>query len=77
MHAVHDLNGLDAYTLCTVHEQDSVVVRNERNNYMHANVICAYVDLVLLVSISQNFSSGSNANIKFKLNCAVCMYTVY
>ena len=28
----HDLNGLDGYTLCTVHEQDSVVVRHERIN---------------------------------------------
>ena len=31
---VHDLNGLDAYTLCTMHEQDSVVARHERTNYM-------------------------------------------
>ena len=77
MHAVHDLNGLDAYTLCTVHEHDLVVARNESKNYMHTNVIRAYVDLVLLVSISQNFSSSSNASIKFKLSCAVCMYTVY
>ena len=30
------MNSLDAYTLCTVHEQDSVVVRPKRTNYMHA-----------------------------------------
>ena len=29
----HDLNGLDAYTSCAVHEQYSVVARNERINY--------------------------------------------
>ena len=27
-YVVHDFNGLDAYTLRTVHEQDSVVVRH-------------------------------------------------
>ena len=32
---VHDLNGLDAYTLCTVHEQESVMARHKRANYMH------------------------------------------
>ena len=31
-YAVHDLNGLDVYTLHTVHEQDSVVVRHKRKN---------------------------------------------
>ena len=36
MYAVRDLNSLDAYTLCTVHEQDSVVARNERTKYTHA-----------------------------------------
>ena len=39
MYIVHDdqlyLNDLDTYTLCTVHVQDSVVVRHERTNYMH------------------------------------------
>ena len=30
---VHDLNGLDAYTLLTMHEDDSVVARHERTNY--------------------------------------------
>ena len=29
---VHDLNSLEAYTSCTVHEQDSVVVRHKRRN---------------------------------------------
>ena len=36
MYVVHYLNGLDAFTLCTVHEQDSVVARHERTNYTHA-----------------------------------------
>ena len=34
MYVVHDLNSLDAYTSCTVHEQDSVVARHERTNYI-------------------------------------------
>ena len=29
------LKGLDAYTLCTVHEQDLVVARHKRTNYIH------------------------------------------
>ena len=36
MYVVHDLNSLDAYTLHTVHEQDFVVARHKRKNYMHA-----------------------------------------
>ena len=35
-YVVHDLNSLDAYTLCTVHEHNSVVARLER-----INCICA------------------------------------
>ena len=35
IYAVYDLNGLDAYTLHTVDEQDSVV-RHKRKNYMCA-----------------------------------------
>ena len=31
-----DLNGLNAYTLHTVHKQDLVVARHKRANYMHA-----------------------------------------
>ena len=54
-HVVHNLNGLDAYTSRTVHEQDSVVARHETKNCMCANVILAYIALVLLASISQNF----------------------
>ena len=57
---VNDLNGLDTYTLCTVHEQDSVVARHKRTNYMHTiacvlyiacNVIHAYIAHVLLISV--------------------------
>ena len=38
MHVVHDLNDwmLILFSLCTVHEQDSVVVRHERTSYMCA-----------------------------------------
>ena len=42
MCTVQDLNGLDAYTSCTVHEQDSVVARHERTNYTHAIVCMLY-----------------------------------
>ena len=43
-------NSLDTYTLCTVHGQDSVVVRHERTSYTHAsytahNMTHAYVTL--------------------------------
>ena len=60
-YVVHYLNGLNAYTLCTVLEQDSVVVRHERTNYTCAiarmlytacNVIHVYIAHVLLASIS-------------------------
>ena len=37
LHVIHDdqlyLNGLDAYTLCAVHEQNSVVARHKRTNH--------------------------------------------
>ena len=36
MYAVHNSNGLDAYTLYTVHEQDSVVARHEKTHYVYA-----------------------------------------
>ena len=41
-YVVHDLNGLDAYTSHTVHEQDSVVVRQERANYTCAIACVLY-----------------------------------
>ena len=41
-YVVHDLNSFNAYTFCTVHEQDSVVVRHERTNYMHAIALMLY-----------------------------------
>ena len=57
MYVVHDLNNFDAYTVCTVHELDLVVVRHKRTQYICAvgiahNMICAYIDRVLLASIS-------------------------
>ena len=79
MYVVHNLNGLDAYTLHTVHEQDSVMTRHKRKNYTCANVICAYIALMLLASISQNFLSDSHASVKFKLSCCMyvcCMYQI-
>ena len=33
MYVVHDLNGLDTYTLCIIHKQDSVMIKHERANY--------------------------------------------
>ena len=53
---IHDnqlyLNDLDTYTSCTVHEEDSVVVRHERRQttcmllpacYTTLDVICVYI----------------------------------
>ena len=34
MYVDDDLNSLDTYTWCIVHEHDSVVVKNERTNYI-------------------------------------------
>ena len=39
---VHDLNGLEAYILRTVHEQDTVVVKHERTKYTHAIACILY-----------------------------------
>ena len=39
---VRNLNGLDACILCTVHEQDSVVVMHRRINYMCATAHVLY-----------------------------------
>ena len=41
-YVVHDLSSLDAYTLCTVHEQDVVVVKYERTSYMHGIACMLY-----------------------------------
>ena len=40
---------------------------------MYANMIRAYIALVLLVSISQNFLSDLHARVKFKLSCTVAI----
>ena len=71
MYVVRDLNGFDAYNLCTVHEQESMVVRHERTNYTHAiahmlygtYVMRVYIDHILLVSVLQNFSCDSHVNV--------------
>ena len=61
MYAVHDLNGLDAYILYTVHEQDSMVMRHKKTMpYTAHNVICVYIVSMLFTSILQNFSSDSS-----------------
>ena len=39
---VHDLNGLDTYTLYTEHQQDLVVARYKRTNYTSANACKLY-----------------------------------
>ena len=41
-YVVHDSNSLNAYTLCTVHEQDSVVVRHKRTNYTCSIALVLY-----------------------------------
>ena len=60
MYVVHNFNGLDVYTSCIVHEQNSVVARDDRTNYTHAiarmlytacNMIHAYIACMLLMSI--------------------------
>ena len=40
---------------------------------MCAKVIHAYIALVLLMSISQNFLSDLHASVKFKLSCTVAI----
>ena len=41
-YVVHDLYSLDAYTLRTLHEQDSVVVRHKRTSYTCAIACMLY-----------------------------------
>ena len=41
-YVLHDLNGLDAYSLSSVHEQDSVVVRYRSKNDMCAIACMQY-----------------------------------
>ena len=41
-YTIHDLNGLDAYTLHTVHKQDLVVARHERHNCIHTITCVLY-----------------------------------
>ena len=66
-YVVHDLNSLDAYTLHTVHEQDSVVARYERTSYVHAwyclhaiQHVILYMHTLLMCN-SQNFLSDSTS----------------
>ena len=40
---VHDLNGFDSYTSCTMHEQDSVVTRHRKTNYTHVIACMLYI----------------------------------
>ena len=42
VHAVHDLNGLEACISCTVHKEDSQVVGYERTDYTYAIVRMLY-----------------------------------
>ena len=43
--------------------------------YTACNVIYAYIDHVLLASISQNPLKDSLANVKFRLSCTVCIHS--
>ena len=75
-YAAHGLNDLDTYTLHTVHEQDSVVVRHAKcilllTRYTARNVIRANIVCVLHVSTLQNFLSDLHASVKFKLRCTI------
>ena len=62
---------LGAYFLCTVHEQESVVVRHKRINYMCSipggytahTVIGVYIAHVQLASILLNFLSNSTSTL--------------
>ena len=62
---------LGAYISCTVHEQESVVVRHKRTNYMCSiaggytalNVIGVYIADVQLASILLNFLSNSTSTL--------------
>ena len=61
---VHYLNVMDTYTFCTVHEQDSVVARHKRTNFIYAiytayNMICACIAHMQLLGYSWDFSSNS------------------
>ena len=79
---VHDLNGLDANTLCTVHEQDPVMARHERRNYTRAivhmlyNIIHAYIAHMQLPRFLEQLCLHMHANIKFQLSCTVCHMTI-
>ena len=42
IYALHDLNGLDAYSSCSVYEQDSVVAKHKKENYVHAIAYVVY-----------------------------------
>ena len=64
MYIVHDLNNLDAYTLCPVHEQDSVLARHERVNYTHAIACVIYTA-----------HSVIHASMCVYCSCAICKYT--
>ena len=48
MYVVHDLNGLDACTLYTVHEEDLELVRHERTNYTCMLVLMCYTEHTLI-----------------------------
>ena len=45
--------------------------------YTAFNVICAYIARMLLVRISQNFSSDSHVGVKLKLSYTACKLLSY
>ena len=63
MYIVHDMNDLDTYPSCAVHERDSVVARTTHvlllMIYTSHNVIRACIAHMQLTSTSQNFLSDS------------------
>ena len=54
MYIVHDLNSLDTYTLCTVHEQHSLVTRHGRQTTHVLLLMCCTV--YGKTSMGKNFS---------------------
>ena len=82
-YVVYGLNGLDSYTLYTVHEQDSVVEGFERRNYMRAIAHVAWYVCTLLVcnswvsciiSWATLLAHTCKCQVSVELYCNCCSY---
>ena len=65
IYTVQDLNSLDAYILHIGFSDGEAREEILHTCYTARNVIHAYIARVLLMSISQNFSSDSHERVKF------------